>query len=66
MRRRITIELDVSRRDFDRNIMDKIAYLALKTIRSSGGNLVSIKEEEVQAVITSLVGVIDLIDVAHR
>lgn len=28
--------------------MDKIAYLAIKAIRSGGGNLVSIREEEVE------------------
>lgn len=50
MRRRITIELDTVGRGAERSIMDKIAYLAIKTIRSGGGNLVSIHEEEVEPV----------------
>lgn len=50
MRRRIVIELDAVGHGPDRGIMDKIAYLAIKTIRSGGGNLVSIREEEVESV----------------
>lgn len=50
MRRRIVIELDAVGHGPDRSIMDKIAYLAIKAIRSGGGNLVSIREEEVESV----------------
>lgn len=50
MRRRIVIELDTAGRGAERNIMDKIAYLAIKTIRSGGGNLVSIHAEEVEPI----------------
>ncbi len=48
MRRRVVIELDTVGRGAERNIVDKIAYQALKAIRSGGGNLVSIYEEEVE------------------
>lgn len=50
MRRRIVIELDAVGHGQDRSIMDKIAFLAIKAIRSGGGNLVSICEEEVEQV----------------
>ena len=48
MRRRVVIEWDTVGRGTERNIVDKIAYQALKAIRSGGGNQVSIYEEEVE------------------
>lgn len=65
MRRRIVIELDAAGRGPDRSITDKIAYLAIKTIRSGGGNLVSIREEEVEPVRISQ-GEMEVFEVMRR
>ena len=65
MRRRIVIELDAVGHGQDRSIMDKIAFLAIKAIRSGGGNLVSIREEEAELIRVSQ-GELEVLEVMRR
>lgn len=45
MRKRLIIDLDANYMD-EKAIVDKIAYAAMKVLRSSRGNLISIRQEE--------------------
>lgn len=44
MRKRLIIDLDVNFPD-EKAIVDKIAYAAMKVLRSNRGNLISIRQE---------------------
>lgn len=45
MRKRLIIDLDANYMD-EKAIIDKIAYAAIKVLRSNRGNLIGIKQEE--------------------
>lgn len=48
MRKRLIIDLDANYMD-EKAIIDKIAYAAMKVLRSNRGNLISIKQEELSS-----------------